>query len=178
MLSFYKAEITDASAIAELLNSAYRGDSSRLGWTSEADLIDGLRTTTAEVAQIIRREDAFILVGVLKDQIVATICCERHENTAKLGMIAVKPSLQNKGYGKEMIQAAEAITLREWRVAGFFMSVITIRTELIAFYERLGFERTGNLNDFPTESELWQVKVPNLKFEYLVKILGRPSNHD
>jgi GNAT superfamily N-acetyltransferase len=175
MLSFHKAEIGDASTINDVINSAYRGETSRVGWTTEADLIDGLRTTTAEVAQIIRREDAFILVGVLKDQIVATICCERHENTAKLGMIAVKPVLQNKGYGREMIQAAEAITLREWRVTGFFMSVITVRTELIEFYERLGYERTGNLNDFPAQSDLWQVKVPNLKFEYLIKIMRRPT---
>lgn len=175
MLSFHKAEIIDASAIALLLNSAYRGESSRAGWTSEADLIDGLRTTTAEIASLIKREDAFILTGVLNDQIVATTCCERVENTAKLGMIAVKPALQNKGYGKEMISAAEAITLREWRVAGFFMSVITVRTELIAFYERLGYERTGQLNDFPNESDLWQVKVPDLKFEYLVKMPNRSN---
>ena len=173
MIHYHKAEISDASAIADLINSAYRGESSRAGWTTEADLIEGMRTTTQEVAAIIQRENAFILIGVLKDQIIATIGCEKHENTAKLGMIAVKPTMQNKGYGKEMIQAAEAMTLRQWRVAGFYMSVITLRESLIAFYERLGYERTGNLEDFPTESPLWQVKVNNLKFEYLVKVLKR-----
>ena len=172
MIHFYKAEISDTAAIAELINSAYRGESSRIGWTTEADLIEGLRTTTQEIAVIIQREDAFILMGVLKDQIIATICCERHENTAKLGMIAVKPTLQNKGYGKEMIKAAEAMTLRQWRVAGFYMSVITLRESLISFYERLGYQRTGNVEDFPGESALWQVKVQGMRFEYLVKVLG------
>jgi len=173
MLSFHKAELSDATAIAELVNSAYRGETSRAGWTTEADLLDGLRITTPEIATLIKCDDAFVLVGVLRDQVVASIVCERLENTAKFGLIAVKPTLQNKGYGREMIQAAEAITLREWRVAGFFMSVITLRTELIAFYERLGFERSGQFEDFPENPALWQPKVEALALEYLVKMTRR-----
>lgn len=173
MLSFHKAELNDAVAIADLVNSAYRGESSRAGWTTEADLLDGLRITTPEVAALIRRDDAFVLVGVLRDQIVACIACEQNENTAKFGLIAVKPSLQNKGYGREMIQAAEAITAREWRVAGFYLSVITLRTELVEFYERLGFERSGQFEDFPENPALWQPKVQALALEYLVKMTRR-----
>jgi len=173
MLSFHKAELNDASVIADLVNSAYRGESSRAGWTTEADILDGLRITTPEVATLIRREDAFVLVGVLRDQVVASIACERLENTAKFGLIAVKPTLQNKGYGREMIQAAEVITTREWRVAGFFMSVITLRTELIEFYERLGFERSGQFEDFPENPALWQPKVQSLALEFLVKLTRR-----
>ncbi len=100
MLHFHKAELSDAQSIAQLINSAYRGESSRVGWTTEADILDGLRTTTPEIASVIKRDDAFILVGVLNDEIVATITCERQDaygkNIAHLGMIAVKPSLQNK----------------------------------------------------------------------------------
>ena len=173
MLSFHKAELSDAAAIAELVNTAYRGENSRAGWTTEADLLDGLRITTQEVATLIRRDDAFVLVGVLRDQVVASIACERLENTAKFALIAVKPTLQNNGYGREMIQAAEAITTREWRVAGFFMSVITLRTELIEFYERLGFERSGQFEDFPEKPDLWQPKVQPLALEYLVKLTRR-----
>ncbi len=173
MLSFHKAELSDAAEIAELANSAYRGEASRTGWTTEADLLDGLRITTPEVAALIKREDAFILVGVLRDKIVACIACEHNENTAKFGLIAVKPALQNKGYGREMIQAAEAITAREWRVAGFYMSVITLRTELIEFYERLGFERSGQFQDFPQNPAVWQPKVSSLALEHLVKMISR-----
>lgn len=173
MLSFHKAELSDASAIAELVNSAYRGEASRVGWTTEADLLDGLRTTTPEIAALIKREDAFILVGVLRDQVVASISCERHENTAKLGMIAVKPNLQNKGFGRQMIQAVEAIAAREWRVAGFYMAVISLRSELIEFYERLGYERSGQFERFPENPELWQPRVCDLTLEYLVKLIAR-----
>jgi ribosomal protein S18 acetylase RimI-like enzyme len=177
MLHFHKAELVDAQEIAALINSAYRGESSRAGWTTEADLLDGLRTTTPEIASIIKREDGFILIGVLNDQIVATICCELQiisgKSTAHFGMIAVKPTLQNRGYGVEIIQAAEAMTLRQWRVAGFHMAVISIRNELIAFYERLGFLRTGEFKDFPTEPALWQPKVEGLNLEYLAKVIKR-----
>ncbi len=127
------------------------------------------------MGKIIKRKDAFILIGVLKDEIVATICCEWQElagkNTVHFGMIAVKPTLQNKGYGKILIQAAEAITLREWRVVGFHMTVISMRQELIAFYERLGYVRTGEFKDFPENTALWQPKVEGLNLQYLAKLV-------
>ena len=177
MLNFYKAELIDAEAVAQLINSAYRGESSRKGWTTEADILDGLRTTTAEIGKIIKRADAFILIGVLKDEIVATMCCEWQElagkDTVHFGMIAVKPTRQNKGYGKALIKAAEAITLREWRVAGFHMAVISMRHELISFYERLGYKRTGEFADFPVKSDLWQPKVDGLNLQYLAKLVAR-----
>ncbi len=175
MIHFHKAEISDAGAIAQLVNSAYRGVVSRAGWTTEADLLEGLRATTKEVAQIIKREDAFILIGVANDQIVATICCEWQaiagNNTAHFGMIAVKPNLQNKGYGKQIIVAAEALTRREWRVVGFHMTVISLRHALIAFYERLGYQRTGEFKDFPKNPEMWQPKVEGLNLQYLAKLV-------
>lgn len=174
MLNFHKAELVDAEAIANLVNSAYRGESSRKGWTTEADILDGLRTTTGEIGKLIKSKRAFIVIGVLKDEIVATICCEWQalagNNTVHFGMIAVKPTLQNKGYGKQVIQAAEAICLREWRVVGFHMAVISIRHELIAFYERLGYKRTGEFADFPVKSDLWKPKVEGLNLQYLAKL--------
>lgn len=177
MLHFFKAELVDASRIASLVNSAYRGETSRAGWTTEADILEGLRTTTPQVAEIIRRNDAFILIGVLKDEVVATICCEWQalagHNTAHFGMIAVKPTLQNKGYGKALIQAAEAFAKREWRVVGFHMAVISLRQELIEFYERQGYKRTGEFADFPENPEMWQPKVDGLNLQYLAKLVAR-----
>ena len=175
MLNFYKAELVDAEAIATLINTAYRGETSRKGWTTEADILDGLRTTTTEIGKTIKRKATFILIGVLKDEIIATMCCEWQElagqDTVHFGMIAVKPSLQNKGYGKTLIQAAEAICLREWRVVGYHMAVISIRHELIAFYERLGYKRTGEFAEFPVKSDLWQPKVEGLNLQYLAKLV-------
>lgn len=174
MLNFYKAESIDAEAIAQLVNSSYRGETSRGGWTTEADILDGLRTTTSEVGKIIKSENAFILIGVINNEVVATICCEIQKLGLKkivhFGMIAVKPKLQNKGYGKTLINAAEAICLREWQVAGFQMAVISMRLELIAFYERRGYIRTGEFTEFPVNSDLWRPKVEGLNLLYLAKL--------
>lgn len=175
MLLFQHAEINDVNNIAQLINSAYRGESSRAGWTTEADILDGLRTTTSDVAQIIKRADAFIMLGLFDNEIVATICCELKtlagNNTAHFGMIAVKPKLQNKGYGKQLIQAAETLTQREWRAARFTMTVISLRHELIAFYEKLGYQRTGEFKEFPKNPELWQPKVEGLNLQVLAKLV-------
>lgn len=174
MLHFYKAELVDAAPVAQLINTCFRGEVSRKGWTTEADILDGARTTTTEISNVIKRGDAFVLLGVLNDEIVAAACCEQQmiagKQTAHFGKISVKPALQNKGYGKDLVHAAEAMTKREWRVLGFHMSVISIRTELIEFYERLGYERTGELEDFPENLDLWQPKVEGLTLEYLVKL--------
>jgi ribosomal protein S18 acetylase RimI-like enzyme len=174
MLHFYKADLIDAEPIARLINSAYRGESSRKGWTTEADILDGLRTKTADITKMIKRHDAFILIGVQNNEIIATICCELQviafKHTAHFGMIAVKPSLQNRGHGKDMINAAETMTRREWRVAGFHMTVISLRTELIEFYERLGYQRTGEFEQFPKNPDLWQPKIEGLSLQVLVKL--------
>lgn len=173
MLTIRQAEQADASAIADLLNSAYRGESSRAGWTTEADLIDGLRTTAQAIAHLIQQSNTFILVGELDQQLAATVCCELLQegssHKAKLGMIAVKPILQNQGLGKQMIQAAEAQARNQWPVQAYCMTVVTVRDTLIAFYQRQGYQPTGVVQPFPYDSALWQVKVDGLQFEYFEK---------
>ena len=71
-----------------------------------------------------------------------------------------------------MIKAAEAIAMREWRVVGFYLTVISIRHELIEFYERLGFQKTGEFKDFPNNPEMWQPKIENLNLLYMAKLVG------
>lgn len=172
-LAIRRAILIDAEAIAALINSAYRGESSRAGWTTEADLIDGLRTTAQEIASLIAQPNLFILVGEYQYTLVATICCEHliegHQHKAKLGMISVQPNLQNQGFGKQMILAAEAYALKIWPLDTFCMTVVTARRTLIAFYNRLGYLPTGVVKPFPYESDLWQVKVAGLQFEYFEK---------
>lgn len=174
MLLFDKAELIDAEAVAALINCAYRGESSRAGWTTEADLLHGLRTTPQTVAEIIRRQDAFMLIGVRDDEIVATLCVELQvlagRNTAHFGMIAVKPTLQGRGYGKLLLSAAEAIAYRQWRVAGYHMAVISLRHELIAFYQRRGYQPTGEFRDFPVDPAIWQPRVEHMTLQYLAKL--------
>ena len=175
MLNFYKAELSDAAALSQLINRAYRGEPSRKGWTTEADILDGIRATTADIAEIVRAKDQFMLIGERDEKILACMQCQRqaldHQRIAQFGMIAVEPTKQNLGHGKDLIYAAEAITKREWSVAGYAMLVISQRTDVIDFYQRLGYEPTNTFVDFPVNPEKWQPKVDRLALQYLVKRL-------
>lgn len=174
MLEHRLAELSDSPLICALVNAAYRGETSRAGWTTEADLLTGVRTSERTIQALIEREDACILLGEEAGVVVACICIERGHaaaNTVYLGMIAVSPLLQNRGYGKAMIMAAEKLAIARWQVQHAEMTVISLRQELIAFYQRLGYLPTGVLKPFPVAPDLWQPQVSDMQLQVLCKHL-------
>ena len=176
------AQAQEADAIAALVNRAYRGESSRAGWTTEADLLDGKRTTAEEVMALLARDDIQILTGWVASQLMVTLCAERHashhtlhqsvQQAVHLGMIAVEPTQQNRGYGKKIILAAEQWALAHWQASVSQMAVVSLRQELIAFYQRLGYQPTGEVRPFPYQPAMWQAKVENMQLLTLQKPLG------
>lgn len=168
-LTFRSATILDVEAITALVNIAYRGEASRRGWTTEADLLDGLRTTAAEVQQLIESDHSTLLLGVTDDEVVASVCLEQTADAAHIGMFVVRPDLQGSGIGKQLLTYAESYARKHWAVKEFAMHVITLRRELIAFYERRGYRRTGIFKNFPVNPEMWQPKLDNLQLELLEK---------
>lgn len=163
----------EADAISALVNRAYRGDSSRTGWTTEADLLDGKRTTTDDVLALLNRQDVVMLTGWVDKTLMVTLCAEWHAEAqvTHLGMIAVEPTAQNRGYGKQMILAAEQLAVARWGTRASQMAVVSVRQTLIAFYQRLGYEATGELKPFPHLPEMWQAKVENMQLMTLQKAL-------
>ena len=171
MQQFRKAIMTDAQAIAQLVNAAYRGESSRAGWTTEADLLDGLRTGIDEVKRLIESENTILLLCLNGQDLLGSICIEKMQDAAHIGMFVVKPTLQGQGIGKLLLATAEELAQRTWLVQNLQMHVITLRHELIAFYERRGYRRTGVFSEFPVNSAVWQPKLAGLKLETLEKII-------
>lgn len=170
-LSFRRAVMADAAEIAALVNICYRGETSRQGWTTEADLLKGLRTDVAEVSSVIA-DEAFIILLCQRDlEIVGSVCIERQGDQAHLGLFVVKPSLQGKNIGKQLLQFAEQAAQQNWQVSKMVMTVISCRHELIAFYERRGYQRTQVFKEFPVNPELWQPQVEGLQLEILEKPL-------
>ncbi len=173
MQHFKKAVLTDVEAIVKLVNMAYRGETSRAGWTTEADILDGLRTSVNEVEHLIASEDIIVLLCLNDDELLGSICVEKESAIAHIGMFVVNPTIQANGIGKRLLTEAESLAQQTWGIEQFQMHVITIRHELIAFYERRGYMRTGILTEFPVNPEVWQPKLEGLQLEKLEKFIPK-----
>jgi ribosomal protein S18 acetylase RimI-like enzyme len=181
-LTFRPAGRDDVPALVALVESAYRGDSSRAGWTTEADLLDGQRTDPAGVAEVLAGERSRMIVAEAApggaaasgDRAIVACCQLEHRGThAYFGMFAVRPTLQGGGVGRAVLAEAERVARAEWGVTEMHMTVISARDELIAWYERRGYRRTGELSPFPYGQPRFGVpRRAGLAFELLVKPLG------
>jgi len=171
-LSFRRATIQDAQAITDLVNSAYRGETSKQGWTTEADLLDGLRTTPQEIRQLITGQDSILLLCYRDAMLAGSVHIQKQGNQAYIGMFVVRPDMQGAGIGKQLLEEAETLARKAWEVNSYVMLVIIFRHELIAFYERRGYRRTGQLSEFPVNPALWMPKVSGLKMELMEKLRG------
>lgn len=172
-LVFRDATEADAGAMVALIESAYRGDSSRGGWTTEADLLQGQRTDPDGVIDVITSPDSRLLAVERDGEVVACCQLEHRGEHAYFGMFAVRPALQGAGLGKVIIAEAEQAAVDAWGVTAMHMTVISLREELIAFYERRGYRRTGQMTPFPYGDERFGLpQRADLQFELLVKQLG------
>ena len=171
-LSFRPANHADIPALVALVTSAYRGDVSRQGWTTEADLLDGQRIDPDVLARDIGRARSRILVAERGGEMLACAHVAEEDGTGYFGMFSVRPDLQGGGVGKAMLAEAERIARAEWQLPTMRMTVIDIRDELIAFYERRGYARTGIKKPFPYGDERYGIpKRADLRFEILEKPL-------
>lgn len=149
-MSLVAATAADVDAIVALVESAFRGDASRAGWTTEADLLDGRRTGSDEIGSIVADPQQVILLARGADGAPeASVNLRRDGATAWLGMLAVKPGLQGGGLGRRMVEGAEAFARERWGARVMRMKVIAQRGELIAWYERRGYRDSGETAAFP-----------------------------
>src|SRR6218665_1428306 len=139
----------DAAAVAALLNSAYRGESSKKGWTTEAHLIDGDVRATAETVKEVMEKKGSVILKYENDNgdIVGCVNLQKHLLKIYLGMFSVSPELQGGGIGKKLLQAADAYA-RQQNCKAIYMTVISVRSELIEWYKRHGYVDTGKLKSF------------------------------
>ena len=170
-LSFREALAVDAETITDLVNSAYRGDSSRQGWTTEADLLQGPRIYTNEVLDLIAAKESVILLCLQQEKVIGCVHLQKQNDAAYLGMFVVSPTLQGNGIGQYFMQNAELHAQALWGVQKIWMTVISVRKELIAYYQRRGYVRTGRFKPFPKDNGKEKLLVEDLQFEELEKTL-------
>ncbi|HSK13347.1 MAG TPA: GNAT family N-acetyltransferase [Phnomibacter sp.] len=134
--------------LVALINSAYRGDSSRRGWTTEADILEGTRIDEAGIREIIDDPKADLHTFLLADEgLVACVYLKEETDALYLGMLTVRPTLQAGGLGKYILNYAEELAKQKGKPK-VRMTVINKRLELIAWYNRHGYLPTG-------ETEPW-----------------------
>ncbi|WII72557.1 GNAT family N-acetyltransferase [Bdellovibrio sp. 22V] len=170
-IEFTQADESHVESLVELVNSAYRGDSSKKGWTTEADLLGGQRVDSQGIAELIHKDDSIVLIAEDDDtgKLLGCVHLERQGTKCYLGMLTVDPTLQKKGLGKMLLDESEALA-QFWDCTTIFMTVIVQRTELIAWYEKHGFRNTGEKKPFPYGDERFGIpKVEGLEFVVLEK---------
>jgi GNAT superfamily N-acetyltransferase len=171
------AAAADVAVIVGLVESAFRGHASRAGWTTEADLLDGRRTGPDEISAVLASADQRILVE--RDPaggLLASVVLKRDGDAAWLGMLAVRPTRQGAGLGKQVVSEAEQWVRENWQASRMRMTVIVQREDLIAWYERRGYRRTGETAPFFYGDERFGLpKRDDLSFIVLEKALAPPA---
>lgn len=149
-IAFRNAVGADIPALHGLIESAYRGEASRAGWTTEADLLDGQRTDADDLAGILADATQAMLIASRGDEMVGCVLiADRGEGTGYLGMLSVRPALQGGGLGRRLVEAAHEALAGRFGARRVRISVFPHRTTLIAWYQRLGYAPTGETLPFP-----------------------------
>jgi len=164
----------DVPALCALINSAYRGEASRRGWTTEADLLGGQRTDAKMLRKTLQSPDSAILALEEGKELVGCVYVRNQGDRAYIGLLSVKPERQAAGLGRRLLSAAEGWIQRSWGLRRVEMTVIQNRKDLLGWYVRRGYRDTGRMEPFPYGDERFGVpKVDDLAFVVLEKTLAR-----
>ena len=151
-LTFALANPEHIDELCQLVNFSYRGEFSRLGWTTEADLLEGQRTDPHMLRELMTPPDQVILMASDPEHEHRIVGCmhlkKNFPDSCQLGMLSVKPDLQNKGVGRQLLDEAEAWA-RSWSGKEMSLLIIQTRREVIDWYVRRGYKLNGEKKDFP-----------------------------
>jgi ribosomal protein S18 acetylase RimI-like enzyme len=162
------ASLPDIPQLLKLINRAYRGEDAKKGWTHEAELIDGdIRTDETSLKQVIRTPGAVILKYEQEGQIVGCVYLQKKGDRLYLGMLSVSPEIKAQGIGKNLFKAADEHAKNN-NCSVIEMTVISVRHELIAWYERNGYHKTSKREPFPNDGRFGNPRQ-DLEFVYLEK---------
>ncbi|OCX54158.1 GNAT family N-acetyltransferase [Mucilaginibacter sp. PPCGB 2223] len=159
MIGIKRATVTDVPALVKLINRSYRGDAAAKGWTTESHLLDGIRIDAETLTGYIQDKDTIILKCINNNELQGSVYINKKDSDIYFGMLTVDPDRQNTGIGKLLLKHVEWFA-REQNCNRIYMTVITIREELIAWYERHGFKKTGEVNPFPEDTRFGIQKQP------------------
>ncbi|UOQ73156.1 GNAT family N-acetyltransferase [Hymenobacter cellulosilyticus] len=159
------AAASDIPALVSFVNSVYRGENSKQGWTTEAHLLDGPRIDAESLAEMLVAEGATLLMSRNEvGELVGSVYLQKQADVMYLGMLSVDATRQGGGIGKFLLGAADDYARRQ-KCSRMKITVIAVRHELLAWYERHGYHRTGATVPFPDNPRFG---IPRQPLELLV----------
>ncbi len=165
-----EANLEDIPQLLRLINSCYRGEESKKGWTTEALLIEGeVRTDSSDLVDLINAEDGCILKYTSENTIIGCVNLQKQGEKIYLGMFSVNPDFQGAGIGKKILFAADEFAIQK-SCKAIKMKVISERHELVSWYIKYGFHPTGEELPFPKDNKFGK-PLKELKFIVLEKKL-------
>jgi N-acetylglutamate synthase-like GNAT family acetyltransferase len=166
-----KATLNDVPELNTLVNSAYRGESSKKGWTTEADLLGGIRTDEQGLTETLNQPNTTVLKYTENGKIVGCVLLEQQTDKLYLGMLTVSPTLQGGGIGKMFLKAAEEVA-QSLQINKITMTVVSVRKELIDWYKRHGYQETGETKPFPMNDPNFGLPKQFLEFIVMEKSIA------
>jgi ribosomal protein S18 acetylase RimI-like enzyme len=161
-LHFEQCAEDDLESVVSLVNKSYRGESSKTGWTTEESLLGGQRTDVDMIRTICQTDgNELWLAKNENNQLVGLFHLEKEGERAFLGMLTVDPSLQAQGLGRRLLTEGERRVREDWKKSELYMTVISLRTELIAYYQRRGYQPTGEAKPFPMNDPRYGIPKRN-----------------
>jgi len=159
-MTISKATLNDVAELTALVNTAYRGKESLKGWATEAHLLDGMRIDAETLTEYISDKDTTILKYTNEaGEIEACVYLQVQGAKLYLGMLSVLPHLQAKGIGRQLLEASERLA-HDVNCDTISMTVISSRHQLMEWYERRGYVRTGEILPFHADTKFGVPRVP------------------
>lgn len=169
-ITYSEATDSDIADIVNLVNLAYRSNEHR-GWTSEAGMISGDRINEQQVMDLLTLDSSLLL---MKDdqELLGCVHVKNNKTSCYIGLLTTHPKYQNVGLGKKLLELAEKHAIEKYKKTVFEMTVLSTRLELIAFYERRGYQFTGQIKAYPTNANIGQPLSSRLQVMHLKKFLS------
>ena len=162
------AELSDIPMIVTLVRNSYRGESSQRGWTTGSRWIEGLRTDEPQIKELLEKPKSILFVG--EEDATMRGCChvEQRGEVGCFDMLAVDPEHQGGGFGRQLVSSAEAMA-RQWGLKGMQIKVLDRQPELMLWYGRQGYAKTGERMSYPADERFGRPSAQGLYLETLLK---------
>jgi ribosomal protein S18 acetylase RimI-like enzyme len=174
----------DYPAIVQFANLAYRGDGKggRESWNVESGVLAGQRLDESLLREELATKPQARLLTFREapgQELLGMVWLDAQPGGSwYLGLLAVRPDLQMRGLGHSLLAAAEDYA-RARDARRIRMTVIHLRTTLIAWYQRRGYRLTGETEPFPYGDERYGRPLRgDLYFAVLEKRLDLPAFPD